>query len=573
MKFKFGTLSTLIALGSLGAGVYGLGTSSKSKPKVLLFLSTDCPIAAGYTPRINALVQKYEAEGVQFEALFPNDLETRPEIQAYMSDRHYSFPFRVDVGATEAKSLGVTTVPTAVVLAPSGKEVYRGAVDDNPDASLAKKPYLDSAITATIDGKTPTLKYTDVIGCLLMPSAPAPRVGAVNYAADIKPILEKHCISCHRPGEVAPFSLIGYTNARKWAPNIARVTYNRQMPPWKAVHGYGEFADDISLSEEQILTLQRWNEAGAPKGHLVSENLNYPPVPEWPLGKPDMILEPSRPYKLAADGADVYRNYVIHTNFKETRYVTGLDVKPGNRRVVHHVIAFVDAGTRSNQLLAAEMDGQEGYTGSGAGPGFFPDTTLGGWVPGSRPRLTPNDIAYRLKPGANIVIQVHYHKDGKPEEDLTRAGIYFDKEPPKKVLNVTWLVNPMIKIPAGDADHKEHLTFHVHRDMTAYGLTPHMHLLGKSMKADVVFPDGTRQPLVFVNDWDFNWQLFYQFKEPIKIPAGSVIEAEATYDNSADNPRNPNHPARTVTWGEQTTDEMFVIVLATTIDDAKVASK
>jgi hypothetical protein len=285
-----------------------------------------------------------------------------------------------------------------------------------------------------------------------------------------------------------------------------------------------------------------------------------------------MILEPSKPYKLAADGADVYRNYVIHTHFKETRYVAGMDVKPGNRRVVHHVIAFVDAGTKSDQLLAAETDGQEGYTGSGGGPGFFPDTTLGGWVPGSRARLATGGLAYRLKPGANIVIQVHYHKDGRPEEDLTKAGLYFAKETPKKVLDVTWLINPMIKIPAGDAHHTEHLSFHIHRDITAYGLTPHMHLLGKSMKADVVFPDGHRQPLVFVNDWDFNWQLFYAFKQPIKIPAGSVIEAEATYDNSTNNPRNPNSPPRMVRWGEETTDEMFVIVLATSTDGAKVAS-
>ncbi len=540
------------------------GANSKGVPKVLLFISTDCPVAAGYTPRINALYNEFASKGVEFEALFPNDLETRPAISEYMSQRSYKFPYEIDLGALEAKKLGVKTVPTAVVLDASGKEVYLGAIDDNADPTLARKPYLHEALNAIVSGSPLAVKTTSTFGCLIMPSKPAPAITAVSYAANVRTILQTHCVQCHRPGEVAPFSLIGYENAHKWAPNIAQVVSARQMPPWKAVHGYGEFAFDNSLNETEIATLEHWNDAGAPKGNLGHEDLSVPKLPEWRLGKPDLIIGAERPYRLAADGTDVYRNFVIHTHFDKPMYINGFDVKPGNRKVVHHLIIYSDISGQSDKLAAKENDGQEGFQVSGGGPGFFPDATLGGWVPGFSPRHTPDNIAFLLKPGANIVVQVHYHKDGKPEEDLTRVALYFAKKPPEKVMNITWLVNPGIDIPAGDSNHVEHLTWHARRNVMVYAITPHMHLTGKTMKATVVFPDGTTKPLIYVKDWDFNWQLNYALKVPMLVPKGSTIEVEATYDNSETNPRNPNSPPKEITWGEQTTDEMMVMVLATT---------
>jgi len=570
------TRPALILLAAAVCLALGVVSRSRSAPRakatVLLFLSTDCPISARYTSRINALYDQYSAQGVQFEALFPNDLETQPSIRVYMAERNYRFPFAIDLGAQRAKKLRVKTVPTAVVLNARGNVAYEGAIDDNPDVTAAQHRYLFDAIAAELSDSEPIVKKTEGKGCVLMPSSTPPATGAVNYATHVMPILENHCIQCHRPGEVAPFSLVGYANAKKWAPMIANVTGNRQMPPWKAIHGYGEFAFDNSLSETEIETLHRWSEAGATKGRLETDvTAPPPPTSEWRLGKPDMVLALDQPFKVGADGPDVYRNFVFRTHFNEPMYVSAMDLKPGNRKIVHHAILFVDKSGYSSKLEQKQDDGQAGYTTSGGGPGFFPDTSFGGWVPGSTVRPLPPDLGYLLKPGANLVLQVHYHRDGKPEEDLTKVALYFTKGKPREILTLTWLVNPGIRIPAGDASHAEHIAYTLPWDTTIYGAMPHMHLLGRSMKATLQYPDGTTQPLIYVNDWDFNWQISYVLKQPLEVPKGTKISIDAVYDNSPTNSRNPNRPPRDVSWGEQTTDEMMVLVLANTVHKGNMA--
>lgn len=392
-----------------------------------------------------------------------------------------------------------------------------------------------------------------------------PSKAAVNYAEHVAPILNKRCAECHRPGEVAPFSLIGYENAKKWAAMVASVTESRRMPPWKATEGFGEFADVNRLTPEEIQTLKVWSEAGARRGDPKKE----PPAPkfesDWPLGKPDLVLEPAKEYKLDAEGNDVYRNFVIDTNFKEPTYVTAMAVKPGNPKVVHHVIAFLDNGGNARKLEAKNTDGQPGYSTFG-GVGFLPSGSLGGWAPGLRPRMTPAGSAFRVEPGASVVLQVHYHKTGKPETDKTRVGLYLSKEPVKKEMQLAWWLKLMIHIPAGAENHKETYVRTMPRDVTLYGVMPHMHLLGRKMKAWVEMPDGSTKPLINVDDWDFNWQLNYMFKEPLKIPKGSKVHIEAVYDNSTKNPNNPSSPPKDVFFGEQTTDEMFLLVAAYTVD-------
>lgn len=383
----------------------------------------------------------------------------------------------------------------------------------------------------------------------------------VTYAEQVAPIVNRSCVPCHRSGAVAPFSLAGYDNAKKWATMISSVTESGSMPPWKAVHGYGEFLDENRLTAEERAILQKWYEDGAPRGDKRKEPKTPVYTSEWPLGEPDLILQPSRPFKLDSEGTDVYRNFVMKNEFKEPVWVKAMAIKPGNPQVVHHVITFLDARGSALKLEAANHDGQEGYSTSGGGVGFLPAGTLGGWAPGVTTRETPPGSAYLIKPGSTLVLQVHYHKSGKEEEDLTKVGLYFAKEPITKEMKLDWIFNFGINIPAGEKAHKETKLRTVPEDVTLYGVMPHMHLLGKSMKADVEFPDGTVKPLVWVDDWDFNWQLQYAFKEPIHVPKGSKIRIEAIYDNSADNPRNPNNPPKTVTWGEQTTDEMFLMIV------------
>jgi mono/diheme cytochrome c family protein len=535
------------------------------KGRALLFLSTDCPIAQQYVGRIDALQKEFSAKGVEFKAYFPNDLETREGVREYMEER-YSFEGVLDVGAVEAKRLGVKAVPSVVVLDASGKVVYTGAIDSNKTASLTKNHYLKDAISALVNGKKVPVAKTEPFGCVLMPGQAAPPVGKVNYAEHIAPIFAKNCVTCHRPGEVAPFSLMDYTSAKKWAPMITQSTSSKRMPPWKAVAGYGEFHSENRLTETEIETLKNWSEAGAPSGDLKKA----PKMPEfpvgWQIGEPDLVLTPEKEHTLAGSGDDEYRNFVLDPGNKETLWVRGIDVRPGNRKVVHHVIAYIDTSGKAEKLAANDSTGNNSYVTFG-GPGFTPRGSLGGWAPGVSVYETGDEVAFEIPPGAKVVMQVHYHRSGVDEKDKTKLGLYLSKQKPKKRLELAWLANFIFRLQPGNDNQKVTLTYTVPKDSTIYGAMPHMHLLGKSMKAEIQYADGTKEPLVWVKDWDFNWQLQYMLKQPKKLPKGTKIYVEGYYDNSEKNPNNPNSPPKLVTWGEQTTDEMFLLVVPYTVDN------
>ena len=390
-----------------------------------------------------------------------------------------------------------------------------------------------------------------------------PRPKNVTYAENVAPILNAHCTSCHHDGAVAPFSLVGYEASKKQAANITNACDGKRMPPWKAVKGFGDFQDENRLSDTELTTLRTWNETGAKRGDVSKEPKSQVFSNEWDLGKPDVILSAPRPYNLAAEGADVYRNFVFDLKNTEPVYVTAMDVKPGNRKIVHHIIGYLDAGGGSVRLAKNNADGQEGYTSTGGGIGTIPSGSLGGWAPGVTVRKTPPGTAFVVKPGTKLVMQVHYHKDGKPESDQTKIGLYTTKMKPEKEVDIFWCANPMFRIPPGDADHKVAWKETIPGDATIYTVMPHMHLLGKSMKAKVIKDDGTEIPLVFVDKWDFNWQLVYSLKEPLKVKKGWKFAVEAFYDNSDSNPYKTN---KTVTWGEQTTDEMALLVVGYTAD-------
>jgi hypothetical protein len=385
----------------------------------------------------------------------------------------------------------------------------------------------------------------------------------VNYAEHVAPILNAHCTSCHHEGAVAPFTLVGYEAAKKQSANITSATGGKRMPPWKAVHGYGDFKDENMLSQYELSILKSWSESGAKRGDPKKEPKPQVFTTDWDLGKPDITLTASKAYKLAPEGADVYRNFVFDLKNSDPIYVTAMDVKPGNRKIVHHVIGFLDAGGRSVKLAEQNNDGQEGYTSSGGGIGTIPSGSLGGWAPGVTVRKTPPGTAFLVKPGTKIVMQVHYHKDGKEELDQTKLGLYTTKVKPEKEVDIFWCANPMFRIPAGADNHRVSWKETIPGDATIYSVMPHMHLLGKSMKAKLIKDDGTEVPLVFVDKWDFNWQLVYALKEPMRVKRGWKIAVEAFYDNSVS---NPNKTGGDVRWGEQTTDEMALLVVGYSSD-------
>ncbi len=312
--------------------------------------------------------------------------------------------------------------------------------------------------------------------------------------------------------------------------------------------------------------MTRWADAGALEG----DPKDLPIRPEfaegWRLGEPDLVLEMPEPFEVAAKGTDVFRCFVIPTGLTEDRTVAAVEFRPGNRRIVHHALFFLDTTGRARKL--EEQDDGPGYQSFG-GVGVTPTGGLGGWAPGFNQRRLPEGVGRLLKAGSDLVLQVHYHPTGKSETDRSSIGVYFTKTPVSatKILAPVPLINRDIAIEPGDSHYRRTTRFTLPVAAHAYGITPHMHWLGKEMKVTARRPDGQDVPLIWIKDWDFNWQNLYVFAEPVALPAGTTIELQAFYDNSADNPRNPSHPPQRVTFGEQTTDEMCLCGLHVVPDD------
>ncbi|WP_169976959.1 hypothetical protein [Tautonia rosea] len=393
------------------------------------------------------------------------------------------------------------------------------------------------------------------------PKADAPPViedDSPTFTRDVAPLLQKHCQECHRPGQIAPFPLVSYQDARKHAYDLATVTEDRRMPPWLASPDFGDvpFLHDRSLTEAEIATFQAWADAGMPEGNPD----DLPPAPEfsegWTLGEPDLIIELPEPFEIPADGADIYRCFVIPNPLPEDAEVVGLEYQPGNPRVVHHILGYIDVTGEAAKLAA--QDDQPGYECPG-GPMIDVRGDLGGWAPGANAEQLPDRIGRILPKGSHIILQVHYHPSGKPETDQSRLGLYLASKdrPIKKALH-WWAAGEMrFTIPAGAKDYQVlGDTLPMPCDVEIHKVSPHMHLLGTDMTMYAETPSGNRIDLIRIDRWDFNWQLQYTLKQPVFLPAGSVVKVIAHFDNSTDNPNQPVAEPIDVRFGEATTDEM-----------------
>ena len=397
-------------------------------------------------------------------------------------------------------------------------------------------------------------------------SATARALEPPTFSDEVVRILQARCQTCHRPGEHAPFPLLTYTDAYERRDDIRDAVGGRVMPPWKAVPGFGDFREPRRLSEAELSTLVRWVEAGAPEG----DRAKLPPAlvfPQgWKLGPPDHVLEMAEPYTVPGRASDVYRCFVIPTKFGEDRWVTKVEYAPGDRKLVHHVLSYIDTTSAADALDRA--DPGPGYTCFG-GPGFLPAGGLGGWAPGVQPRVMTAGVGMLLPKGANVVVQMHYNNSA-PESriDRTRIGLHFAKGPIDKRQRGIAVLNRAFTIPAGASRYEVRASWTVPPgwDLHADTITPHMHLLGREMKVTATYPDGAVRPLIHIDDWDFNWQGSYTFAQPVPLPAGTRIDMVAVFDNSADNLRQPSRPPRPVSWGEGTTDEMAIVFLGITAD-------
>ncbi len=556
--------------------VYDLANEPTAKATALVFVATQCPISNKYVPELNRLAA-LQPTGVRLFAVISDPTVTRAAAAQYVKDYQISFPVLFDASGELARRLLPKVTPEALVLDAAGAVQYRGRIDDTwgdlrKQKVAASTHDLADALASVAAGKTPLVTKTDVVGCVFEAWADHGAPAKVTYARDVAPVLNANCVKCHREGEVAPFSLTSYEGAAKHARQLARVTDDRTMPPWKAEPGFGHFADERRLSDDETHVLTAWAASGAAKG----DDADLPPTPKfpagWSLGEPDVVLTMPQPFEVPASGRDVYRVFPMPMNLPADKYVVAYEFKPGATAVVHHALFFLDDKGEGRRLAAANADGQPGYRVFG-GVGFQPSAGIGGWAPGVTPYFLPDGVGRPVHKAADLVMQVHYHPDGKPHADQSKLALYFATKPIERA-TLSWpLMNRQIDIPAGDAHYVRTATIIAPTDVTLIGVTPHMHLVGKQMKVTATKPDGTVVPLVWIKDWDFRWQDQYRFAEPVKLPAGTKVELEAIYDNSTANPDNPNTPPQRVTRGEQTTNEMCICFLQLTMDQLTLPAR
>ena len=406
-----------------------------------------------------------------------------------------------------------------------------------------------------------------------------PMSAEVTYAKEVSRIVQGKCQQCHRPNDIAPFVLATYDDAVAWSEDIKRVVSAGLMPPWKPVAGHGEFRDSFGLTAQEKSDLLAWVDGGTPLGDVAEMPEESPAKGDWALGEPDLIVKMQEAFT-PPRAKDTYRCFVLPTGLDEDKFVSAIDVVPGNRAAVHHVILYLDSTGKAEELDAAEEG--PGYNCLG-GPGTpivgnlsLADIgnlaaslsyTLGGWAPGTRAHLLPDGIGIPLGKKTRIIMQVHYYTNVSRDPDQTQVGIYFAKTKVRKPMFFLPLVQQRLNIPPDKVDHVEsmNLTIPLFLDHKVINVFPHMHLLGKEISVDLV-RGGTTTPLIKIDAWDFNWQGPYTFINQQSVAAGSTLRLTCKYDNTTSNPRNPSNPPKKVTWGEGTEDEMCVAFLGITLD-------
>ena len=362
---------------------------------------------------------------------------------------------------------------------------------------------------------------------------------AVTFNKDVAPIFYKNCAECHRPGEIAPMSLLSYKEARPWARSIKEKVATGVMPPWHADPRHGEFLNDRRLSQKEIDTIVAWVDQGTKEGD--AKDLPRPPAfPDgWNIGKPDAVFYMPQEFTVPASGVVDYKYFSVPTNFKEDMWVQAAEIRPDKRSVVHHIIVFVQSGAERRLLV--------------------------GYAPGEQPAVISKGLARKIPAGSTLVFQVHYTPDGKEVKDRSYVGLAFAKEPPKNEVMTRPIMNMRFVIPPGDGNHKVDSTYTFTEDGYIYSLMPHMHYRGKDFEFRVTFPDGTSKVILSVPKYDFAWQAYYILKEPLRAVKGTRVDCVAHFDNSDKNKYNPD-PSKEVRWGDQTWEEMMIGWMSYTLD-------
>jgi peroxiredoxin len=518
----------------------------EKKLVVVAFLGVDCPVARLYGPRLAEMARTYGSRGVGFLAIDANQHDAPSDMIRYLRDHPLRFPFLKDAANRVADQFGAQRNPEVFVLDEGRIIRYRGRIDDQytPGAQRSSPGRHDLAIALEelLAGRPVSQPLCPASGCLISRIRKPPTHGAITYGRDIAPILQKHCQACHRSGEIAPFSLTSYQDAVGWAETIREVVADRRMPPWHADPRYGKFANDPSLSEREKELLFAWIDGGCPQGdpsESHSPPLSFPQG--WRIPTPDQVISMPEPFTVPAEGTIEYQYIVVDPGFREDRWIQAAEVRPGNRAVVHHCNVFLQPPNS---------------------PDIQPQGELGSYcliaaAPGTPPLVLPTGMAKRVPAGWRFVFVLHYTAIGSVQTDQTVLGLRFaDPRSVKKEVATRLMYDLDLRIPPRTPDHSVSQTWQVNRDVLLLSYFPHMHLRGKSFRYEAFYPDGTSEILLDVPRYDFNWQNRYEPAEPKRLPAGSHLRCTAVYDNSADNPANPD-PTAEVRAGTQSWDEMF----------------
>ena len=521
---------------------------------VVVFLGTECPLAKLYGQKLAELDKQYADRGVQIVGINSNQQDTLQELAGYGTKFGIEFPLLKDAGAKVADQFGATRTPEAFVLDQQRVIRYHGRIDDQYGVGAARNNATNNelvdAIESLLSGKSVAVAETQPVGCLIGRRAPSRVDGAVNYSKHIAPVLQNRCVACHREGQIGPFTLTEYADVAAWADMCLEVIEDERMPPWGANPAHGEFANDSRLADEEKELFRQWVEAGVPEG----DPADLPPAREfvegWQISNPDAVYEMPVDFEVPAHGTVPYKYFIFDPGFKEDKWVSGAEARPGNHEVVHHLFLF---WIPPDQKKPRSIDALK--------------NAIAAFAPGMSPIVGPEKYAVRIPAGSKLAFQVHYTPNGKATTDRSEAALIFaDPEKVEKEVRVAAALNAEFLIPPFHPNYPIAAERKFAKDALLYTLTPHMHYRGKSFRFTACYPDGSEEILLDVPRYDFNWQIVYLLKQPKRLPAGTVVRINGHFDNSRENPLNPD-PTQTVHWGDQTWDEMMLGSM--TVSDAE----
>lgn len=521
---------------------------------VVAFLGTECPLARLYGPRLAELARQYESKKVAFLAIDANQQDTLAEMAQYARVSKIEFPFLKDPAGAVADQFGAVRTPEAFVLDKERTICYWGRIDDQFGIGFTrnepKRKDLAIALDELLAGKTVGTAVTPATGCHI---GRAPRTkphGEITYTRDVAPIVQKHCVTCHRPGEIGPFTLTSHADVASWSATIREVVEEQRMPPWHAKSDVGTFVNDRRLSDREKRTLFTWIDNGMPAGNPA--DLPEPPkfTDGWEIPRPDVVLEMPRPFTVPAKGTVEYQYFEVNLPIDEDKWIVASEARPGNRAVVHHLILFyIPPGFKRPVQEGSLLN------------------SIATFAPGMPAWQARPGMAKRIPAGSKLYFQCHYTPNGAEQADLSRAGLVFaDKQAIEKQLKTDAVVNFRLRIPPNADNVKIEAAQRFGRDTRLVSLLPHMHLRGKAFRIESISADGERKLLVDVPRYDFNWQNSYVFAEPVLMREGTTLQCTAWYDNSENNPANPD-PTKTVGWGDQTWEEMLVAQFESVLDE------